>query len=710
MLARLLATENISVCHENIQTAFFNLRTRSLHLPLWSNTSGALYDMLVGHEVSHALYTPPEGWLAAVASVSAATGCSENTAKQYINIVEDARIERLIQSKFRGLKADFISAYKTLMERKFFGDISNTNSMILADRFNLHFKCGVHAGTVIRFTPEETVFVTRGEGVSTWEEVVRLAQDMIVHAQEVQSRKAAPQTVQEQDSGEGKADGGSTPSGTTETAAAETDSTVGESASSEHATRAQTAAGNSTDDGIAPKTNENLEEALKTFTKPTNGVEEVFRVSTENLSQSVRVVHWSEFLKDMRVFSSMTTHMATPVRIADYTSAAVTMATAFNRRKAADAWRRTSVAKTGSLDTLRMNQYKWNEDIFRRTTRVTDGKNHGIVILLDWSGSMSQIMESTIGQLFILSDFCRKVGVPFEVYAFSNTRYDSGTVDDYERRDLSPVSTASITMFNFLSSRMGTAEYEAAKCCLWNWRYIPDHRYSLNATPTTAALVSACSLVSDFIARTRVQIAHTVVLTDGEPTDDFRLNLDKISTSVGKAYAPYRKTAVVLDDPQTGASYDLRRVRPHYGSEYCRYGSVTVPEGVNHHHSMIAVDMVRRRTGSKVHWIGLAAQRKNGINPQDYGMKCKDNNWKRDGFIRGTVWGWDSAIVVHSDRFLRSSNGEVSKTAQTFLDAAEERMDNAHTKGALAKAFMESQTAHGSLRTVANHIGEYLAV
>ena len=96
MLARLLATENISVQHQNIPTAFFDLKTRSLHLPLWSNASGSLYDMLVGHEVAHALFTPVDGWRTAIDSVAAATGASKDTAKQYLNIVEDARIERMI--------------------------------------------------------------------------------------------------------------------------------------------------------------------------------------------------------------------------------------------------------------------------------------------------------------------------------------------------------------------------------------------------------------------------------------------------------------------------------------------------------------------------------------------------------------------------------------------------------------------------------------
>jgi hypothetical protein len=120
--------------------------------------------------------------------------------------------------------------------------------------------------------------------------------------------------------------------------------------------------------------------------------------------------------------------------------------------------------------------------------------------------------------------------------------------------------------------------------------------------------------------------------------------------------------------------------------------------------------MIRRRTGSKVHWIGLVGYSRRGVEPSRYNMVCKTNEWKRDGFIRGDVWGWDSAIVVDADRFQRDANGDVSQSAQTALDKAESKMDNAATKGALAKAFMETQIAHGALRTVANHIGEYLAV
>ncbi len=80
-LARLLATENISVVHQQIPTACFNLKNRTLSLPLWSTVDGSLYDMLVGHEVSHALHTVADEWRAGIATVAETTGITEKQAQ-----------------------------------------------------------------------------------------------------------------------------------------------------------------------------------------------------------------------------------------------------------------------------------------------------------------------------------------------------------------------------------------------------------------------------------------------------------------------------------------------------------------------------------------------------------------------------------------------------------------------------------------------------
>ena len=57
-LAKLLATEDLVVEHKQVETASFNVETRVLVLPLWEKASNSVYDMLVGHEVGHALFTP----------------------------------------------------------------------------------------------------------------------------------------------------------------------------------------------------------------------------------------------------------------------------------------------------------------------------------------------------------------------------------------------------------------------------------------------------------------------------------------------------------------------------------------------------------------------------------------------------------------------------------------------------------------------------
>ena len=61
-LAKLLATEDLVVENKQVETACFNVHTRVLTLPIWDRASGEVYDLLVGHEVGHALFTPDIDW------------------------------------------------------------------------------------------------------------------------------------------------------------------------------------------------------------------------------------------------------------------------------------------------------------------------------------------------------------------------------------------------------------------------------------------------------------------------------------------------------------------------------------------------------------------------------------------------------------------------------------------------------------------------
>ena len=99
-LAKLLATEDLVVEHKSVPTAQFNVHTRVLTLPIWEKASHDVYDMLVGHEVSHALFTPDEDWTEKV-----------NVPQQFVNVCEDARVEKLMKRKYMGIAKTFYRGY-----------------------------------------------------------------------------------------------------------------------------------------------------------------------------------------------------------------------------------------------------------------------------------------------------------------------------------------------------------------------------------------------------------------------------------------------------------------------------------------------------------------------------------------------------------------------------------------------------------------------
>ena len=174
-LAKLLATENITVRHSaSAKTASFDVKDRVLTLPVWKNLSKDskvsddkatdIYDLLVGHEVGHALYTPHKGWEQAI--------MVDGVNKNILNIVEDPRIEKLVKRKYPGLRKAFLSGYGSLMELGFFGNLSSWDKMTVLDRLNMHFKGG--AAMQVPFDDAELWMVDGVAACETWDDVVEM--------------------------------------------------------------------------------------------------------------------------------------------------------------------------------------------------------------------------------------------------------------------------------------------------------------------------------------------------------------------------------------------------------------------------------------------------------------------------------------------------------------------------------------------------------
>ena len=179
ILAKLMASENISVRHAKVPTAGFNPQTRTLILPILKEMEGDVYDLFVCHEVGHALNTPAKGWHSVIEEKGP-------NYKGFLNIVEDARIEKLIKRKFAGAGKAMAKGYKVLVhDRDFFGlkqyniDI---NSASLIDKLNIHFKGGPLEN--VQFTEAEKPFVEKMEELETWEDVEKLTAELWTYAED----------------------------------------------------------------------------------------------------------------------------------------------------------------------------------------------------------------------------------------------------------------------------------------------------------------------------------------------------------------------------------------------------------------------------------------------------------------------------------------------------------------------------------------------
>jgi len=163
-LAKLLAQEDLAVEHRSIDTAQFNVETRVLSLPIWQ-TDIKIVDAMIAHEVGHALYTPND-W-----------SFEGRIPMQFVNVVEDIRVEKLMKRRYGGISKTFFKGYSELHSQDFFSiNGKNVSGMNLADRLNLHYKIG--AFVKIPFSAEEAIFVERAKFIESFEDSIELAEDL----------------------------------------------------------------------------------------------------------------------------------------------------------------------------------------------------------------------------------------------------------------------------------------------------------------------------------------------------------------------------------------------------------------------------------------------------------------------------------------------------------------------------------------------------
>ena len=240
----------------------------------------------------------------------------------------------------------------------------------------------------------------------------------------------------------------------------------------------------------------------------------------------------------------------------------------FEMKKSADEYKRAATSKTGVLDTQSLYKYKLSDDIFKRVTVIPEGKNHGLVFYLDWSGSMQNILLDTLKQTFNLVWFCRKAQIPFRVYAFQNG-WERHDIHPAVKDDLNVLSFCNgFKLFEFFSSRQNKQSLEKSMRLVYTQAFAMNgHRlpyvqdYSLGGTPLGEAVLCSRLLVEQMKNVEKVQKVNVVCLTDGEANpmqynykgQDYYYENETIRTKTLSMHKKY-----ILRDSKTGYTREFK--------------------------------------------------------------------------------------------------------------------------------------------------------
>jgi hypothetical protein len=547
LLAKLMATENLIVEQRNVSTASFNVKDRVLTLPILDkNISSELYDLLVGHEVGHALWTDQELLI---------RGIELKIARSVMNVIEDVRIERKIKNKYPGIRSSFIKGYRELIEKDFFGTAGvDLNDLNFIDRVNLYSKGGANAG--IKFIEVERNLLNEIESTETPDDVIAVSKKVMEYLKEEkeEKKKQNPQQVDEEsedeldesdsdsyddesDYGDEEGDGFNQSSSDDEFDEedgdeSETDNTgsqadSGDKEDSEPQENTGSEAGSKSEE-LKSHTDENFrqnENKLYVDDSRTYYYGNVPNIPTKDVIVPHKVLwnRYREFFADLeqrKFYHYNTDHSDASKKFQKLRTEANKvvsyLAKEFELRKNADQLKRASTSKTGDLNMNKIFSYKFNEDIFKKITVIPGGKSHGLVMFIDWSGSMSDHLQNTMKQLINLVMFCKKVNIPYEVYAFTDN-YDDNFRAIQKEGD---ICLGEFKLLNMLSSKMSASEFSYAAAALVRYsterRCIAPSWFCLGGTPLNEAVMAAMNVVPEFQKTYKLQIVNTVFLTDGE--------------------------------------------------------------------------------------------------------------------------------------------------------------------------------------------------
>lgn len=785
-LAKLLAKENLTVRHENISTAMFDIASRTLILPMWRDITVDQYDLLIGHEVGHALYSDDvKGWVETLSARMPGL-------KHYVNVLEDVRIEKRIKGEFPGLVGSFRRGYQDFVNNgPLFNPLRDPKTYNFIDRINLHYKVG-HCVTV-PFSAKERETLKRIDACQTMQDVIALARELWQEQkdeneeqqqQEQQKKQDKKEKSNDKDEQESESDNSSDDSDdssegndeesdnksddssddSSDVSDDESDDKDGDSDSDADGDEAdkdeekESASSKDADDDESESDDTDSDEngdaagnqQPKQNTDPTSETDEQNAEAMEQLADlsqrdfpaqvmlaplpdvvikdriitNERIVKESMDMFEISSLSKMRAQRYLEEFLTMWNTTINHMAREFERQKTAKAHEKARPARTGRLDMNKLHAYKFRDDLFQITTKIPNGKSHGMVLLIDGSESMKQVFGKVMEQVLLFAMFARKVNIPVQAFIFQNRRGSDKSSPMMGENLVAPTDCELLTVCdttagNWKLQQLVLAGYAA--------QYTPNTTsimgtvtmpfIKLHGTPLDSGLLIVERAVAKLKTSMRLDKMSLIVLTDGDDNEGLFVSKATTTAAFGKGVTFTGSAAFVARDSVTRKLYMNAK---EVGS-----GTNRMYQQLDNMRHYMLVDSIRRRHDCRVVRIHVAQRNQmfpsntkyggdkgveakffhTGINPdanQNAVMKVMNAALKNQ---KEGMFEVKQEIGIVYDAMIAIVN--------TMLDLRESRFEGQNVEGwsqnKIVQTFTQSNVAAKRNRIFVNTVVPYLA-
>jgi hypothetical protein len=666
--------------------------------------------------------------------------------KNILNVVEDARIEKKMKRRYPGLRQPMYNGYNTLVERDFFGcKNDDMNDLPFADRVNLYFKLG--ARSLVKFNKKEQNFVDRVELAETWEDSVALADELYDHAKDEMEkiRDILGEMFDgegESEDGEGMMEGGEGSESSDEDkdiSGTKFEKDLKGSNEDDGEDEGTTPPKNASGEGsprkpMSQKMREKLEEYVEDD-EPTAMTDEAFAEKSKELVDKsaypffyakmpildikkwvipAKVTHAGLVFPEQHELQREEVYSKYMLNNKNYISF---MVKEFELKRNAKQFAKARVSKTGDLDINKIWKHKISEDLFMQSTIVPDGKNHGVLMMIDMSGSMGHNISGTLEQMISLAMFCRKVNIPFDSYGFFDNgcyaaEYEAAGIgfnserrvtydNTYEnlinaRNDIRKgalcINDTNVRLKQFLHSKMRTAEFSHSvknllllasaydKGSYYNSygssrEYLVPGPMQLGGTPLDEAIVILRNVAEKFREETGVEILNTIILSDGDACGQMPCYTSNSDGTFGMEYVD-RDSRMIIEDERSHTQIEVATNN--------MYGSQTK--------TLCLLQLYKEATKSRVVGFFLAARHQTSMGvlvnrAQRSGMsyaaavKQYKDEFQKNKFFGLKQKGYDTYYILPGE------NLEIHNATMDDMISKQKEQ----TKGSLQKAFMKMQ-------------------